>query len=579
MRKNKLFSILAVFACVCAFGLLGTACDGDGAQGGGKDEYRIELRRETLDLVEYDTYELQAELFKNDETVTGTIAWESSNEKVASVDADGKVTAVAEGKATVTALWNGQVAKCEIVVSKYYDPEWAVSLSDNVLSLYKTQSGEESVTLTVTARFGGETIDDGYVLTWSSDDENIASVDESGSVTAVAEGKTTVTVKAEYETFTAYATCEVTVSEPKINVFDGVEYDYETGASTNVAKIPVKAEYGAVVSVTDEKGDAVKFSVENGCVLPDFSESDRRGNVELLIETATHAVFANVCVADGFIYTKDDLYAATQKMSEGKLFVLKADIDMSDYVWTTTETEVRVNYVAQRLKTRKLFTFKGDFDGNGHKLYNISETDQTKYLEIFSFAPNSHVFDLDIVTSDVKMFNKEAVNYVFGEIGTGATVENCRFDLNISSRVSWQDELFSTINGSLKDCVIRFRDKSPFCLLSSLLKGEADNITFIGVETELAKIRLGGTNGTNYSQMAGIMSDLRFFATEENYQNGVGTRFIGNGAVRYNGQEYSFADWWGNKIDLNGDGTVDATDKTWSIVVTEPMENVSNGNA
>ena len=392
-------------------------------------------------------------------------------------------------------------------------------------------------------------------------------------VTAVAEGQTTVTVQADYKTFTAYATCEVTVAEPKINVYDGVEYAYETGASPNVAKIPVQADYGEVISVTDGTGEAVKFSVENGCVLPDFSESEIRGDVELLIETATHAVFAKVCVADGFIYTKDDLYAATQEMAEGKLFVLKADIDMSDYAWTLTETDVRVNYVSQRLKTRKLFTFKGDFDGNGHKLYNVTETDQTKYLEVFSFAPNSRVFDLEIVMSDVKIFNKEAVNYVFGEIGAGAVVENCKFNLNISARMSWQDELFSTINGTLRNCEIRFQDKSPFCLLSHLMKGEASNITFIGVETELSKTRLCSTNGTNYSQMTGIVNGLRFFATEEDYQNGDGTQFVGDGAVRYNGQEFSFTDWWGNKVDLNGDGTVDESDKTWSVVATEPIKN------
>ena len=70
MKKKKLWAVITAVLCVFAFGLLGTACGGNGAQRGGKDEYRIEFRRETLELVEYDTYELKAELFKNDEAVT-----------------------------------------------------------------------------------------------------------------------------------------------------------------------------------------------------------------------------------------------------------------------------------------------------------------------------------------------------------------------------------------------------------------------------------------------------------------------------------------------------------------------------
>ena len=107
------------------------------------------------------------------------------------------------------------------------------------------------------------------------------------------------------------------------------------------------------------------------------------------------------------------------------------------------------------------------------------------------------------------------------------------------------------------------------CLLSHLLKGEASNITFIGMETGRSKIMLCGSNGTNYSQMTGSVSDLYFYATETDYENGVGAYFYGRGVVRYNGQEYTFANWWGNKVDLNGDETVDESEKTWDVVITE----------
>ena len=47
-----------------------------------------------------------------------TVTWSSSNSKVATVDANGKVTAVAPGKATITAQAGNGTATCEVIVYK-----------------------------------------------------------------------------------------------------------------------------------------------------------------------------------------------------------------------------------------------------------------------------------------------------------------------------------------------------------------------------------------------------------------------------------------------------------------------------
>lgn len=48
---------------------------------------------------------------------TSSATWASSDESIATVDAEGTVTAVAEGKATITAMLDGQEVTCEITVS------------------------------------------------------------------------------------------------------------------------------------------------------------------------------------------------------------------------------------------------------------------------------------------------------------------------------------------------------------------------------------------------------------------------------------------------------------------------------
>ena len=63
-----------------------------------------------------DTESLNTKIAPEDST--DAITWSSSNEKVASVDANGKVTAIAEGSATITAKANDTVsASCEVTVN------------------------------------------------------------------------------------------------------------------------------------------------------------------------------------------------------------------------------------------------------------------------------------------------------------------------------------------------------------------------------------------------------------------------------------------------------------------------------
>lgn len=57
---------------------------------------------------------------KPDDVMDKTIEWKTSNEKIATVE-NGKVTAVAEGEAIVTATTNGKSDSCKITVTKAED--------------------------------------------------------------------------------------------------------------------------------------------------------------------------------------------------------------------------------------------------------------------------------------------------------------------------------------------------------------------------------------------------------------------------------------------------------------------------
>ena len=77
----------------------------------------ITVDKETLSIVEGEDATLTATVAPEDAS-DKTFAWSTSDEKVATVDENGKVTAVAAGTATITATTTdgGKTAKCEVTV-------------------------------------------------------------------------------------------------------------------------------------------------------------------------------------------------------------------------------------------------------------------------------------------------------------------------------------------------------------------------------------------------------------------------------------------------------------------------------
>lgn len=113
------------------------------------------------------------------------IEFTSSNEDVATVNSDGEINAVDVGEATITASIKEADLTAECVVTVVPDLE-SIELSDTSLKLKKDGTAQ----LTATANPDGASIDG---ITFASDAPNVATVDEEGNVTAIADGKATIT--------------------------------------------------------------------------------------------------------------------------------------------------------------------------------------------------------------------------------------------------------------------------------------------------------------------------------------------------------------------------------------------------
>ena len=192
-----------------------------------------------------------------------TVTWTTSNDAVATVDANGVVTAVSAGTATITATaTNGtddasddKTATCTVTVTQNYkvtladgtedSGNWTISPANpqpgdvvtityggtkkvksvkavkktavikvTIITLNKTETTinvGSTETLSVTAIAPSNATDKTY--TWSSDKESVATVDADGVVTAKAAGTANITATAN-DGSGVTATCAVTVIVP-----------------------------------------------------------------------------------------------------------------------------------------------------------------------------------------------------------------------------------------------------------------------------------------------------------------------------------------------------------------------------
>ena len=184
-----------------------------------------------------------------------TVFWLTSNEKVATVDDNGKVTAVGSGEAKITATAGGKYASCTVKVT--------VLVAGITLDKTELDMTIDDEPVTLVAKVIPEGATDKTVI-WSSSNDRVATVDANGKVTAVGNGEATITAKAGDKT----ATCTV-----KVTVFaTGITLD-KTNLTMEVVDAPVKLT--AKVTPDGAIDGAVTWSSDK----TDVATVDANGNV------------------------------------------------------------------------------------------------------------------------------------------------------------------------------------------------------------------------------------------------------------------------------------------------------------
>lgn len=261
LYKSIILILAAVVAAACSACSFGPSADP-----------AVYISQSVISLTEGQTVQLSAVA-----SDSASVSWVSSNEAIATVSAEGLVTAKSEGEAVITAATSSALASCTVKVAKKaqasepaepVDPEVLVLTLDGL----KLTVGE-SVTLKATSSLGGQ-------IEWSSSNVAVATV-SNGLVTAAAKGEAVIKAKTDY----AEAQCTVTVKEASHPVIPDPDADKEgyrlvwrdefNGASLDTAKwgyqTGIKDIYGSSVGPDYWGNSELQYYTEDAVSVSDGS--------------------------------------------------------------------------------------------------------------------------------------------------------------------------------------------------------------------------------------------------------------------------------------------------------------------
>ena len=162
-----------------------------------------------------------------DNVTNPNLVWQSSDEAVATVSQDGVVTAVGPGSCDITATCGKTVGTCQVTVQE------PIIFAESVVLNPAEAELEVGGTIEITATVSPENVTNPELI-WQSSDEDVATVNQNGVVTAVGPGSCNITATCGE----AVGTCHITVQEPVIFaesvVLDPAEAELEIGASLTI---------------------------------------------------------------------------------------------------------------------------------------------------------------------------------------------------------------------------------------------------------------------------------------------------------------------------------------------------------
>ncbi|MBQ2916571.1 MAG: Ig-like domain-containing protein [Clostridia bacterium] len=413
------------------------------------EDTQFKLDKQTLNLQLNGT----GYLYVNNKPSGETVTWESSDPTVAIVDNTGTVTGLAIGTATITATAGTETATCEVSVAYASISIGANSNNSTVTSVNLVLGEHPTETLIATVEDDDYKKVENATVTWKSNNPNVATVDNTGKVTAVSVGTTTITAEAAGVS----DACEITVAAaPKFTDFSNAKYellfDYSvdlkiTGitpiennsyyyiiTSTNTKPTISTTSYGALDTENTVGVEGLSYNIDEKYIYDTYLDKYLELNQDLYLwiieDVRLDASYAE-SEENSYISHSTKFVVEGQKLTRPKLPQLNL-ILRSLSIWGGTKEEQESTHISFRfpstVENRKFKLKIGKVTDNAI-LKKIQNNDYSGITALLEYAKNNKaVYEANLTTTSenyysskqalfdgVKLLQDDAYYYIYVE--------------------------------------------------------------------------------------------------------------------------------------------------------------------
>lgn len=350
----------------------------------------VKLDNGKLELKAGETAQLTATVEPSDAS-DKSLEWTSSDAKVATVDASGKVTAVGVGNATITVKTKdgGKTATCAVTVAPVavegvtVDPAKAEVVEGNTVQLKATVSPADA----------------NQEVEWTSSDSEIATVDKNGLVTSIKPGTVYIVVRSKAYT-DKQASCEVIVKQDdklKSIAFDASELQIETGQSRTL-KVIFTPDYSANKNVSWSSSDPSVASVKDGNVI---GVKEGTATITATSEDGGHKAECVVTVSKA---SGPQVFATTKNWS----LLINGDLDPREGTFTVGNSYEYSGIYQIYPEGHDLYSLEDYFTGSGYQLWVCKN--RKPFIDVTKYLKSSSICDIAVRNGNVAVVATKSGN-------------------------------------------------------------------------------------------------------------------------------------------------------------------------
>ena len=304
---------------------------------------KVSIPKSSISIDRGLTFNLEASVRPDDATVK-TLVYSSSDASIASVDANGVVTALRAGKATITATAaSGRKDSIRVTVTQ---PVTSIALSMSEATVdkgYRISLAADVLPADATNK----------KLTWTSSDKKIATVDSRGRVTGRKAGTCIVTATAKSG---VAVSCQITVTQPvtkvsipksSISIDRGLTFNLDASIRPDDATVKTLTYSSSDSSVASVDANGVVTALRAGkATVTATAASGRKDSIRVTVTQPVTSIALSMSEA-----TVDKGYRISLAAD-----VLPADATNKKLTWTSSDKKIATVDSRGRVTGRKAGT-------------------------------------------------------------------------------------------------------------------------------------------------------------------------------------------------------------------------------